>query len=241
MEPQNNARLDKRDCTLVVMAKAPRPGAVKTRLAQCLPQSAVTSLYRCLLEDTLRLAQSLSDIEVAIMCPAPDVSDLALLAGNAVRVVAQTGQGLAAGLTSVFADFDGANRRRVIAFNSDSPHLPAKALEKAFEVLAACDLVVGPTEDGGYYLIGAKTSYPTLFERDGLGTNNALEGLLNRAGALGLSAGFTDSFYDIDVASDLIRLDAELRISPTRAPRTAAWLAQWSQIVRQLQPAIGQP
>src|ERR1700761_4056878 len=93
------------DRVLVIMAKAPRPGAVKTRLAPCLSPEAVSTFYCCLLDDTLALARSLVDVEVAIMCPDSDVSELAQLAGNEVSVVAQTGDGLAAGLTSVFAHF----------------------------------------------------------------------------------------------------------------------------------------
>jgi rSAM/selenodomain-associated transferase 1 len=220
-----------------VMAKAPRPGMVKTRLAQSLSLEGVTELYCCLLDDTLALARSLGDVEIAVMCPESDVDELARLAGNHVSVVAQKGEGLAAGLTSVFAHFaeghrtnahrTNAHRRRIIAFNSDSPHLPRSVLEDAFETLAAHDVVVGPTHDGGYYLVGAKASHPTLFAGDGMGTSSALERLLARARTLELSVGFADPFYDIDVADDLTRLAAELRLAPSRAPRTAAWLKEW--------------
>lgn len=236
---QTNVRQRRSDCTLVIMAKAPKPGRVKTRLAECLPAPAVISLYRCLFDDTMALAQSLGNVEIAIMCPASDVEDLVSLAGDGVSVVAQTGEGLAAGLTSVFVQFAGAGQRRVIAFNSDSPHLPASVLENAFQTLATHDVVIGPTHDGGYYLVGAKAAHPMLFENDGMGTTNALEGLLARARRLKLSTGFTDPFYDIDVASDLIRLEAELRLEPSRAPRTAAWFAEWRAAVAQLRPGIG--
>ncbi len=220
------------DRVLVIMAKAPRLGEVKTRLTPTLSPAAVTAFYCCLLDDTLALARSLGDVEVAIMCPDSDVNDLARLAfprlaGKEASVVAQKGEGLAAGLTSVFAHFAEGHQRRTIAFNSDSPHLPRSVLEDAFETLAAHDVVVGPTHDGGYYLVGAKASHPTLFARDGLGTSSALERLLSRARALELSVGFADSFYDIDVADDLTRLAAELRLAPARAPRTAAWLREW--------------
>jgi rSAM/selenodomain-associated transferase 1 len=217
------------DRVLVIMAKAPRLGAVKTRLAPSLSPAAVTAFYCCLLEDTLALARSLGDVEVAIMCPDSDVSDLAQLAGSEASVVAQKGEGLAAGLTSVFAHFapdqqKEHHQRRTIAFNSDSPHLPRSVLEDAFEMLSAHDVVVGPTHDGGYYLVGAKASHSTLFANDGMGTNSALERLLARARALELSVGFADSFYDIDVADDLSRLAGELQLAPQKAPRTAAWL-----------------
>ena len=216
-----------RDRVLVIMAKAPRPGAVKTRLTTGLSPEAVTDFYCCLLYDTLALARSLGDVEVAIMCPDTDVSELSRLAGNDAKVVAQKGEGLAAGLTSVFAHFAGDRPRRTIAFNSDSPHLPVSVLEAAFETVAAHDLVVGPTHDGGYYLVGAKSSHPTLFAGDGMGTSSALERLLARARTLELSVGFAETFYDVDVAEDLTRLAAELRLAPARAPRTAAWLKEW--------------
>ena len=218
------------------MAKAPKPGTVKTRLAQCLPPPAVVELYRCFLDDTMTLAHSLADVEVSIMCPGCDVDELARLAGDGVSVVAQTGSGLAAGLTSVFAHFARDGQQRIIAFNSDSPHLPASVLEHAFEALATSDMVVGPTHDGGYYLVGAKSTHPGLFAGDGMGTSNALERLLKRVRSSGLSIAFADTFYDVDVASDLIRLDEDLRLSPTRAPRTAAWLKEWRQVVAQLAP-----
>ena len=214
-----------KDRVLVIMAKAPRPGAVKTRLSPGLSPAAVTDFYRCLLEDTLALAQSLGNVEVALMCPDSDVHEVRRLAGKA-NVVAQKGEGLAAGLTSVFAHFAQDHPRRTVAFNSDSPHLPRAVLEEAFETLAAHDVVVGPTHDGGYYLVGAKASHPTLFANDGMGTNSALERLLSRARSLDLSVGFAAPFYDIDVAADLSRLTKELRLAPARAPRTARWLKE---------------
>jgi uncharacterized protein len=237
------------DRVLVIMAKAPRPGEVKTRLTTSLSAEAVTGFYCRLLEDTLALARSLSDVEVAIMCPDSDVNELAQLAGaqfanNEANIIAQKGEGLAAGLTSVFAHFApdhqrDAHRRRTIAFNSDSPHLPRSVLEAAFETLAAHDVVVGPTHDGGYYLVGAKAAHPALFDGDGMGTKSALDALLARARALQLSVGFTDPFYDIDVEDDLTRLAAELRLAPDRAPRTAAWFTEWDQGMARLRTSKG--
>jgi rSAM/selenodomain-associated transferase 1 len=228
------------DRVLVIMAKAPRPGEVKTRLASSLSPAAVAAFYCCLLDDTLALARSLGDVEVAIMCPDTDVNELAQLAGSAVSVVAQKGEGLPAGLTSVFAHFVERHQRRTIAFNSDSPHLPRSVLEDAFETLAAHDVVVGPTHDGGYYLVGAKASHPALFAGDGMGTSSALERFLSRAQTLELSVGFADLFYDIDVADDLTRLAAELRLAPAKAPRTARWLKEWGHAVAQLRTGTGE-
>lgn len=220
--------------TLVIMAKAPRPGMVKTRLAESLPASAVTELYRCFLQDTLALAKSLPNVEVATMCPESDEDELARLLGNTVQVVAQKGDGLAAGLTSVFRHFTSAGPQHIIAFNSDSPHLAPSVLESAFEILATHDVVVGPTHDGGYYLVGAKAAHASLFEGEGMGTGSALDRLLTRTKVLGLTTGFTEPFYDIDVANDLILLARELRLAPAKAPKTAAWFSEWQQEVAQL-------
>jgi rSAM/selenodomain-associated transferase 1 len=236
---ENTVQSSRGDCTLVIMAKAPRPGMVKTRLAQSLSVEAVTDLYRCLLDDTMTLATSLGSVEVAIMSPASDVEELQRLARGVAGVVAQKGEGLAAGLTSVFARFAMSGRQRVVAFNSDSPHLPVSVLGNAFETLISHDVVVGPTHDGGYYLVGAKETHPALFDGDGMGTQSALEALLARARTMQLSVGFTDPFYDIDVAADLTRLAAELHLAPARAPRTAAWLEQWGPAVTRLQIGTG--
>ena len=214
--------------TLIIMAKAPRPGSVKTRLAKNLPVQAVTELYRCLLNDTIGLAQTLDRVEIALMCPASDVEELSIAVAHSVRVVPQTGSGLAAALDSVFTQFATVGRPGIIAFNSDSPHLSASALHSAFDVLETCDLVIGPTHDGGYYLVGARSSHPNLFSHDGMGTATALEALLENASNLQLSVHVIDPFYDIDVAADLSQLADELQRVPGKAPRTAKWLSEWA-------------
>jgi uncharacterized protein len=224
--------------TLVIMAKAPKPGRVKIRLTESLPPTAVLALYRCLLEDTLALAKSLPGVKVAMMCPEPDRDELTRLAGKGVPVVAQRGEGLAAGLTSVFRHFTPSGEH-VIAFNSDSPHLPPSVLQHAFEILTTHNVVVGPTHDGGYYLVGAKAAHTTLFEGDGMGTTSALDRLLARTKALELTTGFTEPFYDIDVAKDLLLLDRELRLAPAKAPSTAGWFGEWRQAVAQLGRVVG--
>lgn len=226
---------------LIIMAKAPRPGSVKTRLARSLSVQAVTELYRCLLNDTIAMTQTLHQVEIAIMCPASEAEELSLALANTIRVVPQAGIGLAAALDSVFQQFAAVGRPGVIAFNSDSPHLAPSALETAFDVLETCDLVIGPTHDGGYYLVGARAPHPGLFTSDGMGTATALEALLVRASDLHLSVHVSDPFYDIDVAADLSQLAGELQLAPQRAPRTAAWLVEWRRALAERQSSIGAP
>jgi uncharacterized protein len=214
------------DRALAIMAKAPRPGQVKTRLASALPVEDVVTLYRCLIEDTLRLARSVQTDALAVVCPAADADGISgWLAG--IEVAPQRGEGLAAGLSSVFRIFADRGYRRVIALAGDSPHLAPTTVEEAFRRLDDADVVVGPTIDGGYYLVGAGAVDGELFDGRRLGTETALDSLLTRARERGLRVALTEEAYDVDEKEDLERLADDLRFTPGRAPRTAAWLAEW--------------
>jgi hypothetical protein len=179
-----------------------------------------------MLLDTLALLQTLPRVHAAVVCPCEDVAEIAARLPANVEVAGQRGQGLAAALGSAFEHFV-PQFRRVIALDSDSPHLPRAILESAFDLVETNDVVVGPTEDGGYYLVGASATHPHLFDPAPLGTRNARDALLSNARARGLSVAFTEPWYDVDLPADLRRLAAELRIEPARAPRTAALLASW--------------
>ena len=168
------ARSEIGERALIIMAKAARVGQVKTRLAASLPAEAVVDLYRCMIEDTLDLARSVSTDALAIVCPTSDVADLAGWL-PAIEIVGQHGEGLAAGLASAFRIFIDRGYRRVVAIDSDSPQLPPETLEKAFQLLDGADVVVGPTTDGGYYLVGSKTVQAELFDMQRMGTGSALD------------------------------------------------------------------
>jgi len=215
------------DRVLVVMAKAPRPGRVKTRLAASYPVERIVDLYRCLLGDTLALACALPHTTVAVMVPPDDVDDLRPLLPDGVALATQSGTGLAAALGSVFRTFTADGPRRVLAFDSDSPHLPAALLEEAFDALATADVVLGPTDDGGYYVVGAREAHEGLFDPGPMGTDTALASVIANAERLGLSWVTTTQGFDVDVADDLSRLAALLQVRPERAPRTAACLRAW--------------
>src|SRR5216684_5122891 len=90
---------------LVIMAKAPRKGFVKTRLAAASPPCDVVQLSECMLHDTLTLAQSLAQVHVAVMCPSEEVADVSARLPPGLHVVGQDGKGLAAALASVFRFF----------------------------------------------------------------------------------------------------------------------------------------
>ena len=219
------ARSENRERALIIMAKAARVGQVKTRLAASLPAVAVVELYKCLIEDTMDLARSVSTDAVAIVCPASDVADLASWL-PAIEIVGQQGEGLAAGLVSAFRTFIDRGYRRVVAIDGDSPQLPPETLDKAFQLLDGANVVVGPTTDGGYYLVGSTIVQAELFDTQRMGTGRALDSLVATAQGLGLRVALTETGYDVDEAEDLARLARELRLFPHRALRTAAWIAR---------------
>jgi uncharacterized protein len=212
---------------LAIMAKAPKAGHVKTRLARTYSDAAVVELYRALVEDTIDLARSLQRLDLVAVCPRLDVSILEGWLPRDVRTIAQRGSGLADGLRSAFDALCTPDRRRVVAFNADSPHLDPAVLVSAFDALDRYDLAVGPCDDGGYYLVGATASYPALFERPALGTASARDALIAQARLLRLSTCLTEEHYDIDLPEDVDRVARELADRPARAPRTAGLLAKW--------------
>jgi uncharacterized protein len=214
---------------VVVMAKAPREGFVKTRLTGAYAARDVVRLSECMLLDTLALVQAVSRVHVAVVCPCEDVAEIAARLPAGVDVAGQRGGGLACALVSAFERFV-PEFGRVIALDSDSPHLPPAIFGSAFDLLETNDVVVGPTDDGGYYLVGASATHPRLFDSTPLGTRNARDALLANARELGLSVAFSKLWYDVDVPADLRRLAAELRSEPARAPRTAALLASWRDV-----------
>jgi uncharacterized protein len=207
------------------MAKAARLGHVKTRLTPSLSPGAIVELYKCLLEDTVQLARSVTTDALAIVCPFSDVNDLSNWMPS-IEIVAQGGDGLAAGLISAFRVFLGRGYRQVIALDGDSPHIPSRTLEQAFRLLDSTDVVAGPTTDGGYYLVGATSSEAALFDQHRLGAAGALDSLLATAQKLNLKVALTETAYDVDEPEDLARLAHELELFPSRAPRTARWLAR---------------
>jgi rSAM/selenodomain-associated transferase 1 len=211
---------------VAIMAKAPRAGHVKTRLSAVFPPDAVLELYRALVEDSIGVATRIG-ASIAVVCPAGDSEDIGAWLPSDVRIVPQRGSGLAEGLISCFDMLCDRSGRRVIAFNSDTPHLPSHVLDSAFGALADHDVVIGPCDDGGYYLVGVTRSHAGLFDPQAMGTGSACDALIDRTRSLGLSAAVISAQYDVDLPRDLVRLARELSSQPQCAPRTAAVLSKW--------------
>lgn len=189
---------------LLIMAKAPHPGAVKTRLCPPLTPGLAADLYRAFLRDTIALGAGLPGTTVGVVYPptADDRALLALLPPGAVAW-AQEGQGLGDGLRGAFDRAFAAGYRRVVVMSSDSPTLPATVLEEAFAALADHDLALGPTHDGGYYLIGLTSPQPRLFAGIAWSTAAVYRQTRERASESALRVRATAPWPDVDTIADL--------------------------------------
>ncbi len=206
---------------LCIMAKAPEAGRVKTRLCPQLSPEDAAELYRCFLLDKIAQVREVARAEpVLAFAPIQAAAVFEALAPG-FTLLPQRGADLTARLTAVCADLLRGGCDAAIVIDSDTPTLPTERLEGAVAAMSGGghDLVLGPSEDGGYYLIGLHRLYPELFEGMPWSTPTVLEETLQRARALGLSATTLSSWYDVDTAADLARLQADLAAGPPGGPR----------------------
>jgi uncharacterized protein len=202
--------------SLVVMAKRPAAGATKTRLAPAFTGEQAANLYECFLLDTLQIARSVPDIVRYIAYPPADGQDYFLWLAPDFAPMRQTGDGLGDRLAYVIEEIASRDGGPVVAMSSDSPTLPAAHVARAFDVLARdeANVVLGPCDDGGYYLIGLARPQPRLLREVSMSTPHVLRDTLALAATEGLRAALLPPWYDIDVADDLRRLAAELAAGP---------------------------
>ena len=212
-----------------IMAKAPLAGQAKTRLIPALGPDRAAQLQQHMLLDTLNLAADALGGDGAIRIVCPSVADgavLKCLAPDGVEIVAHSRGDLMSGLAYGLSYHLDQGYEQVVLIDGDSPTLPAEYLRSAFDKLADADAVVlGPTLDGGYYLIGACRPRPTLFQWERLDSATICRQTHERAEALGATVGLLPSWYDVDTAEDLQRLVDELGRHPERAPHTARFLS----------------
>lgn len=215
---------------LAVFARAPVLGRVKTRLSPPLTADEALALHRALVEDTL---EALGRLE------RPAMSRLLLLSEPLKRATdldvprewsigTQSSGQLGEKLASLFYTSFRRGVERVVVLGSDSPTLPLEAVGEAFERLASKDAVIGPAEDGGYYLLGTRVWIPELFQNVAWGSSKVLEQTLSKLQRTGRSHDLLVPWYDVDRAEDLERLREEVfyleRARPELVPRRVAQL-----------------
>lgn len=204
------------------MAKYPEPGQVKTRLASAIGPQAACTLYRAFILDT---AARLATLDFPITWAyAPAEAPFASLLPGA-RCLAQEGRDLGERMASATAAVLAVDPMPVLVVGTDSPHLPLAALTDAAAALAGdADVVVGPADDGGYWLVGLRAPTPGLFERIAWGDSSVFTETLDRAGDLGLRVHLAAGTFDVDEPDALEDLRALLRRGEVELPHTARLL-----------------
>lgn len=188
---------------LVLMAKDPAPGRVKTRLCPPLTPEESAALYRAFLEDLGRELRAWpAEVDRFVAWSGDTDSTLRSLLGEGFHWIEQRGDDLTARMEDVFTRLQAAGYRRVVMRNTDSPHLPLSWLERAFDALGG-GVVLGPDLDGGYYLVGLDVPPDGVFPR-AMSHASVLEQTRENARALGHAVAELESFLDVDDADDLL-------------------------------------
>ena len=196
---------------LVVMAKQPRTGYTKTRLCPPFSPQQAAEFYEALLLDTFTLVGSLSGVRLAVaFTPALSQDYFQQVTPPGTLLFPVGGTDIGACLVQATEHLFSAGFSYVIALNSDGPSLPRDYLLQALSLLQDNDVVVGPGEDGGYYLIGLNQFRPEIFQQIPWSTPNVLSQTLAQAEALSLHVALTPSWYDVDTPHEAARLASEL-------------------------------
>ena len=207
----------------VLFVKNPQPGKVKTRLtSHCTPEEAA-ELYRAFVLDSVHLLRiSAAGRKVVAFAPADAGNDLAQLAGQGVELVAQPELDLGQRMDWVMRWCFGQGGERVLIFGSDSPSLPPDCIDRALELLGERDVVLGPSTDGGYYLVGQRRPDSALFAGVEWSTGAVLQQTLARLGEGTL--GLLPPWYDVDTPEEAgllkVHLDALQRAGECFAPHS---------------------
>ncbi len=217
---------------LIIMAKQPSRGAVKTRLCPPLAPDEALALYQAFLADTIALvaaACALDGRAVPALAYAPADAEPYFRARLPPTFVLlpQQGADLGERLAHLPTQAAALGYGLAVMIDSDSPTLPPAQVAGAFAALRRpdVDVVLGPCTDGGYYLIGMKAPQPALFTGIPWSTEQVTAATLAAAQDAGLRVALLPAWYDADTAADLVTLQADLAQHSALAPATRAALA----------------
>lgn len=224
--------------TLIVFAKEPAAGAVKTRLSRELGERKAAQLYAAFLEDTLAHCRAVRGVELEIAFTPASALDVFAAFAKGARITPQIDGDLGRRMDAAFESAFQRGARQVVIAGSDSPHVGERVIEGAFDALERGPLVLGPCDDGGYFLIGLARREPRLFADVPWSTSAVLETTLRLARELGIDAELLEAQFDVDEPADLARLRALIAAQgPSNCPHTALALADDpSRVVRALRP-----
>jgi len=216
--------------TLGVFAKFWDPGKVKTRLAKSIGGAIAARLHYSFLRTVLLRFADQADRRVLVYSPADRREDFAVLAGDSWQLEPQGEGELGHRMESFFARQHTSSERRTVVLGSDSPNLPRERVRQAFDRLADHSVVLGPSDDGGYYLLGLRGGVPPIFDDIAWGTSQVWSQTLTRLEAAGTSVSTLPPWYDVDEPHDLARLRCDLQGDQTE-PELAALSATVEQVL----------
>ena len=211
---------------LIVMAKQPRPGATKTRLVPRLTPEQAVALYECCLLDMLDLARGVPDVQTLIAVSPPESEGYFTEIAPDLAQLVQIGTSLGERLDSVLTQGLAMGFDQVVAIGSDVPSLPSAHLTMAFAALGedAVDIVLGPSEDGGYHLIGWEHPHPDLVRGVVMSTPSVLVDTLKIAESANLGVRLLPSWWDLDEPADLDRLIADVKAEVAMGDRVRSFV-----------------
>jgi uncharacterized protein len=211
---------------LIVVAKRPAPGQTKTRLSPPLKPEQASALYECFLLDTLAHMRQVRNTRHVIAYLPRDEQEYFHQFASDFELIPQEGADLGERLDRALTSYLSHGYKRVIIMDSDSPTLPPDYLSRAFDVLSdGADVVLGPCDDGGYYLIGIKKPAPRLLREVRMSTPTvaAETSALAKEGGLKLTS--LPMWYDVDDVTSLFRLIREIEdLHPAVAVHTRQFL-----------------
>lgn len=218
------------------MAKVPRAGFVKTRLQPFLTDEQAASLAACFLRDTVSNAGRITpDVIVAFTPPDGRGEIAALLPESDSPLIEQKGDDLGKKLESAIGYAAIKNFNPIIIIGADSPTLPSDYLQTAVESFNSgkTDIVLGATDDGGFYLLGLRKNHPNIFDKIAWSSASVFEQTARNAKRQKLRLNQLPNWYDVDTPADLFRLREEMLADKKfrhQAPQTFQWLTAHSKL-----------
>ncbi|MEO7265173.1 MAG: TIGR04282 family arsenosugar biosynthesis glycosyltransferase [Ferruginibacter sp.] len=183
---------------LIIFIRKPELGKVKTRLAAQVGAESALDIYKRLLDHTRVIASAAACDKYIFVTEPLQITDWKSFMEE-IQISGSLGEKMQHAFLLLFKK----GYQKMVIIGSDCPHLQTTHIEKAFELLAHNDLVAGPANDGGYYLLGLKKIYPALFENKPWSTGLVMEETIATAMKLGLSYKLLETLTDVDEEKDL--------------------------------------
>jgi len=214
MDRKKERSLKQPECAVAVMAKQPEPGKVKTRLCPPLTPRQAADLSKAFFLDTVSLVFGIEKTDIFVAYDPDTALDFfSCMTPAFVKFVAQ-GQGdLGARLSGTCRNVFSHGYKKLVILASDTPHLLGDVIRLAFTRLDDTDVVLGPCDDGGYYLIGLRFPAPGLFEGIPWSTSRVLDLTIRSAREAGMTYELLPPCYDIDTWEDVERLMKDLKVN----------------------------